>query len=126
MAGPERIGPETPASSGILIEPLHGQFQRRGFKHAAFPGRNARFHLSAIGIWEQAADDEACISRTRATYDRLQAFSVGGTYVNYIAPDEPPDRARSAYPPEVYARLRAVKRRFDPDNVFRSNINIAP
>jgi FAD/FMN-containing dehydrogenase len=46
--------------------------------------------------------------------------------LNYIAPDEPVDRATSTWPPEVLARLRAIKRRVDPDNVFRSNLNIAP
>ena len=53
-------------------------------------------------------------------------MGVGGTYVNYIAPDEPPDRARSAYPGPVYNRLREIKRRVDRDNVFRSNLNIPP
>jgi FAD/FMN-containing dehydrogenase len=57
---------------------------------------------------------------------RMRALGVAGTYVNYIAPDEPADRARSAYPVAVYDRLRRIKRRVDPDNVFASNVNIPP
>jgi FAD/FMN-containing dehydrogenase len=113
-------------SSGILIEPMHGQVRRVGFEHAAFPQRSSRFHVSAMGIWTEAERDAEEIAWVRATYDRIQAFAAGGTYVNYITPDEPPDRARSAYPADVYDRLRAVKRRLDPDNLFRSNVNIAP
>ena len=36
------------------------------------------------------------------------------------------DRARSAYPAPVYERLRQIKRRVDPENVFRANVNIPP
>ncbi len=94
--------------------------------NAAFPQRTAHWHVSALGVWHEAADDESTIAWTRASAAAFAAHSAGGTYVNYITPDEPPDRARTAYPAETLARLRLVKGRLDPDNVFRSNINIAP
>jgi FAD/FMN-containing dehydrogenase len=40
--------------------------------------------------------------------------------------DESPDRVRAAYGPERFERLTAIKRRYDPDNVFRFNLNIPP
>lgn len=112
--------------TGVLLEPLHGAARQFGFEHAAFPQREARYHVSALGIWAEPADDEREIAWVRETHRRVTALGSAGTYVNYIAPDEPVDRARSAYPPEVLDRLRRVKGRLDPENVFRSNLNIAP
>ena len=54
----------------------------------------------------------------------VQPFSTGG-YVNFMS-DEPADRLRVVYGPEKYERLVALKRRYDPENVFRHNQNIAP
>lgn len=112
--------------SGVLIEPLHGRARRYGFEHSCFPQRSARFHVSALAIWDDPDQDATEIAWARSLHDRLAAHAETGTYVNYIAPDEPADRARSAYPSAVYERLRRIKRRIDPDNVFRSNLNIAP
>jgi FAD/FMN-containing dehydrogenase len=112
--------------SGFLLEPIHGAARRFGFDHAAFPQRTARWHVSALGIWEDAADDDMEIGWVRESHRRITALGTTGTYVNYIAPDEPVDRASSTWPPDVLARLRAVKRRLDPENVFRSNLNITP
>ena len=112
--------------SGILVEPLHGQARRYGFEHSCFPQRQAHFHVSGLGIWERAEDDEAEIRWVRYVHGRMKDLGVGGTYVNYTAPDEAPDRARSAYPGPVFTRLRQIKRRVDPTNVFDSNVNIPP
>ena len=46
-------------------------------------------------------------------------------YVNFLM-DEGPDRVRDAYPNGTYERLAEVKRRYDPDNVFRRNQNVEP
>jgi len=112
--------------SGILIEPIHGKARRYGFEHACFPQRQAHFHVSGLGIWENPEDDAAETRWVRYLNERMRALGVGGSYVNYMAPDEPTDRARSAYPAPVYERLRQIKRRVDPENVFQSNVNIAP
>ena len=112
--------------SGVLIEPLHGQARRYGFEHSCFPQRQAHFHVSGLGIWERPEDDDAEIRWVRYLHGRMKDLGVGGTYVNYTAPDEAPDRARSAYPGPVFNRLRQIKRRVDPGNVFDSNVNIPP
>jgi FAD/FMN-containing dehydrogenase len=48
-----------------------------------------------------------------------------GAYVNFVG-DEGEDRVRAAYPGATWDRLREVKRRYDPDNVFRRNQNVPP
>ena len=48
-----------------------------------------------------------------------------GVYVNFLE-DEGADRVREAYPPATYARLAAIKRRYDPTNLFRFNQNVPP
>jgi FAD/FMN-containing dehydrogenase len=115
-----------PGNTGVLLEPIHGRARRFGFDHSAFPQRQARWHVSALGIWQDPADDERAIAWARETHRRVTALGTTGTYMNYIGTDEPVDRATSTWPPEVLARLREVKRRVDPQNVFRSNLNIAP
>lgn len=122
----ELIEQRPPSNTGFLLEPIHGRARRYGFDHAAFPQRTARWHMSALGIWEDAADDERAIAWVREAHRRVTALGTTGTYMNYIGTDEPADRATSTWPPDVLARLRAVKRRVDPENVFRSNLNIAP
>jgi FAD/FMN-containing dehydrogenase len=52
--------------------------------------------------------------------------SSGGGYVNQLDADEGPDRVRDAYAPAAWQRLVTLKRRYDPDNVFRLNQNIPP
>ena len=54
----------------------------------------------------------------------MQPFSTG-VFVNLMS-DEPADRLRAGYGPDEYERLIALKRRYDPDNVFRHNQNILP
>jgi FAD/FMN-containing dehydrogenase len=123
--------PKIPAVSGFLIEPVHGAARRFGPEHAAFANRSARVHVSAIGIWEDPAFDQAGMAWSRSMTERISAWSAGGLYANYSMPGEaatarPTERARAAYPPDVYLRLQMVKRRYDPTNLFRSNLNITP
>jgi FAD/FMN-containing dehydrogenase len=62
----------------------------------------------------------------RDTYAALQPHFGTTRYVNYLADDETDNPAIvAAYGPN-YARLRELKSKFDPDNVFRTNVNIAP
>jgi len=112
--------------SNIMLEPIHGVARRYDEGHAAFPERTARYHVSALGVWTDPPDDEPEKTWVRSVHASITALGGARTYVNYLSTDEPADRASSTYPPTTLRRLREVKRRLDPDNVFRSNLNIAP
>jgi FAD/FMN-containing dehydrogenase len=115
------------AHSGMLVEPIHGAAHRFADDHAAFGSRRALANVSAIGIWEDPADDAAAIAWARDTTTALEPFSLrGGGYLNYAPEDEPAHRVEQAFGAEAFARLRAIKRRVDPENRFRFNANIPP
>ncbi len=117
--------PET--NSFILIEAITGAARREPAGGAAFGQREARWNVSAIAIWEDPADDARQIGWARDSADAWRSASLTGAgYANYAPVDESPDRVRAAYGPERFARLAAIKRRYDPDNVFRFNLNIPP
>lgn len=89
----------------------------------AYSGRAAEFYWIANAMWNDPAEDAACISWGRESSRQLALHSAATNYVN-----EQSDSgvAQSAYGAEKYMRLAAIKRRYDPDNVFRLNQNIAP
>jgi FAD/FMN-containing dehydrogenase len=113
--------------SFILMEAVTGAARREPPGGAAFGQREARWNVSAIAIWEDAAEDEPQIAWSRELADALRPGSLTGAgYANYAPVDETPERVRAAFGPERFQRLAAVKRRYDPDNVFRFNLNIPP
>ncbi|HVP02465.1 MAG TPA: FAD-binding oxidoreductase [Solirubrobacteraceae bacterium] len=76
-------------------------------------------------FWIDPDDDEAAIAWGRGFTAALREFASGGVWLNWIG-DEGEERVRAAFGDEAFARLQAVKARYDPDNVFRANHNIAP
>jgi FAD/FMN-containing dehydrogenase len=113
--------------SFMLLESITGRSRQEPDGGAAFGQRGARWNASALGIWEDPADDEANIGWVRRTADSFRPSSFSGAgYGNYAQADEPIERVRASFGDERWARLVAVKRRYDPDNVFRFNHNIPP
>ena len=116
-----------PGHSFLLLEAITGRARREPEGGAAFGQRGARWNASALGIWEDRPDDEANIAWVRRTADGLKGSSYSGAgYGNYAQADEPAERVKAAFGDERWDRLRAVKRRYDPDNLFRFNHNIPP
>jgi FAD/FMN-containing dehydrogenase len=110
----------------ILIESLHGAPKDGDGSYGAVGFRPAAFNISAMAAWTDPALDAEHIAWARATAAVVEPWSVGGGYVNYMQADEPLERVRAAFGEEAFARLQALKRRYDPDNVLHRNQNIAP
>ena len=83
--------------------------------------------MSALAIWTDPADDARQVAWARAVAEGLRPASLTGAgYANYASADESTERVLAAFGPERFARLAEVKRRYDPANVFRANLNIPP
>lgn len=108
--------------SALVIEPLHGAAARVRPDATAFPYRREGYAVLVCGQWRDPADNETNISWVRETFNALTPHVSDRRYVNYMGDD---DSARTAYGSH-YDRLVELKRRYDPDNVFRLNQNIDP
>jgi FAD/FMN-containing dehydrogenase len=90
----------------------------------AYSHRNAIYVMNVHGRWESAAEDKKCIDWARSFFRDSAQYATGGVYVNFLTDDES-DRIRAAYGPH-YDKLQAVKKKYDPQNLFRMNQNITP
>jgi FAD/FMN-containing dehydrogenase len=88
-------------------------------------GRAAAYRYYAVAIWESPDEDARHVEWARGVGRAMEPFSTVGVQLNFV-PDEGVDRVRSTFGAEKYARLLALKRRYDPGNVFRMNQNIDP
>ncbi len=114
--------------SAVAIEQFSGAVNRVGINDTAFNHRNARYNLLIVGIWTDPAAKADNVRWVRDLWDAMAPYSSGGVYVNYLGQeaDEGADRVKSAYGPEKYTRLVALKEKYDPTNLFRLNQNIKP
>ncbi len=91
----------------------------------AFTGRGAEFWVSAEALWDDPDADEENVAWGRNAMAALEPFTMAGRYVNDVA-ESGDDVVRSIYGDAKYERLVALKRAWDPDNVFRLNQNVRP
>ena len=90
----------------------------------AFGSRSFPFNFLVTSVWTDPAQSEANIQWTRAFMDAMQPYLADAAYVNYLG-EEGEDRVRSAYGAK-YQRLAALKKKYDPGNLFCLNQNIEP
>ncbi|UYG08820.1 FAD-binding oxidoreductase [Halomonas sp. M4R1S46] len=108
----------------IFLAQLGGAMSRVEPTATAYAGRDAYYVMNVHARWQEPAEDDRCRDWARDVFHALAPFATGGGYVNFLTEDEG-DRVASAYGVN-YERLQAVKRRHDPDNLFRVNLNIPP
>jgi FAD/FMN-containing dehydrogenase len=114
-----------PEGSSFAITVQGGAIAQVSEEAMAFTGRDARFEMSADAEWDDPALDGTHRDWVRQAMAIVEPDSVIGRYVNEIA-ESGPDQSRAIYGDAKLARLTALKRAWDPDNVFRLNHNIAP
>ena len=114
---------EMPAPSQCIVFPWGGKVAERAGT-TPMAKRDASWNVHPFCLWEDPADDVRQIVWGRRCRREFAEWASGGTYLNFIG-DEGPDRVRAAYG-DAYDRLVAVKRRYDPGNVFAGNQNIRP
>ncbi len=108
----------------IQLRGLGGAFGRVAADATAFPHRDAALMASVIGIWMDPEDDGTAHRQwARDAWEHL-APSANGAYVNFLQSDAETQLPR-AYRGSL-ERLRAVKAKYDPENVFRFNVNVQP
>ena len=101
-----------------------GAVQRVAPDATAFGDRGMPFMLSIDSIWSKPEDDDANIVWSRDFWSAMQRHSTGRLYLNFAGHGEDKDLVRQAHGAEVYLRLAAIKRTYDPTNFFRLNQNI--
>ncbi len=111
--------------SAMVLEHLHGAVVRIPPTETAFPHRREAYNLLIASEWSDPAETAANIAWARQTYDAMRPYAASARYVNYLGEDDRDNAMEAAYGPNL-PRLRKIKAKYDPRNVFRQNHNIAP
>jgi FAD/FMN-containing dehydrogenase len=110
--------------TSVALWQMGGAVPRVGEAETAFNGRDAAFTFNINGNSQTPEGFEAEREWARTYWSALEPYR-SSVYVNFLM-DEGDERIRQAYGPEKYERLKALKRTYDPTNVFRLNQNIPP
>jgi FAD/FMN-containing dehydrogenase len=113
-----------PSPSQHVLFPQGGAVAR-GPSDYPIPWRRAPWAVHPFGLWEDAADDERGRQWAKDTIADMLPWSVGAVYLNFIG-YEGEERVIAGVGPENHRRLREVKARYDPKNLFHLNQNIKP
>jgi FAD/FMN-containing dehydrogenase len=108
----------------IFVARMGGAMNRRPDHATAYPHRDVEYLMNVHTRWEDPGEDDDCVGWAREFFDTMARHATGGVYVNFMPADET-DRVKAAYGPN-YDRLARLKKRYDPDNFFHLNQNIAP
>lgn len=113
-----------PSASQHVLFPQGGAVARAPADYPV-PWRHAPWVVHPFGLWEDPADDARGRQWAHDIRADLKPWSSGAVYLNFIG-DEGEDRVVAGFGRENHARLARVKRKYDPENLFRLNHNIKP
>jgi FAD/FMN-containing dehydrogenase len=121
----ERFASVPSTMTTILFEHFHGAVTRVAPTDTAVPHREPGWNLLIPSVWTDPAATDANVRWTRETHTALSPHLAERRWLNYLGDDQANDAVQAAYGPN-YDRLREIKQRYDPANVFHHNHNIAP
>jgi len=113
----------SPMSYTIMFH-LGGAIRRIDGSATAFEDRNAEHALNINAVWSDSKTTDIHLAWARTFWEAVHPLSTG-VYVNFLGA-EGQERVQAAYGPNKYHRLMALKRKYDPTNLFRLNQNIPP
>jgi FAD/FMN-containing dehydrogenase len=111
--------------SGMHLYPINGAAARVPRNATAWSYRDSTWGAVMAGVDPDPVNAELIWDWAVRYWEALHPYSAGGAYVNMMMDDEGPDRVKAAYR-DNYARLTAIKMRYDPANLFHINQNIKP
>jgi FAD/FMN-containing dehydrogenase len=119
---------DRPAPLTLLnVFAMGGAIAKVGEEDTAFATREPLYMVSIDGMWSDAADDDANVAWVRDTWNAVKEYGTGEVYLNFTGrADEAPDAGVDSALGRNMARLAEIKAKYDPDNFFRVNDNIAP
>jgi hypothetical protein len=122
------VAEELPAPFGqVIFAPMGAAVSRMDFDALALNVPDAKWAYFCLGMWMDPAEDDRNIAWVRGFSEAMQAFGLGtSAYPNFVGPDQGLALLRAAYGEDKYERLVELKSKWDPENVFRLNQNIAP
>lgn len=110
--------------SAMHLYPINGAAARVGNKETAWNYRSATWAMVIAGVDPDPANDKKITAWARSYWQALHPHSAGGSYINFMM-EEGDDRIKATYG-DNYPRLEAIKRKYDPANLFCVNQNIKP
>ncbi len=116
-------GEQLSPMSALLFFHMHGASVRVAPDATAFAARRDQWDIDILTQWTDREDADAHVASTRTFWEAISPFSTG-VYVNHLDGDDHL-RVRSAFG-DNHSRLAAIKRRYDPGNLFQHNHNIEP
>jgi FAD/FMN-containing dehydrogenase len=109
----------------IIFQPLGGALGRLPEDATAINPLPGRWVVHCIAIWQSSEETENELDWTRRWGEFMKPYVRAGVPLTFSA-DTGDERVRATFGPEKYARLVALKDKYDPDNLFRLNQNIQP
>ncbi len=111
--------------SAIIFFQLQGALGELPAAYSPAGNRDAAYVLNIAGSWENAADDALNLRWSRDAFEATRTFSTGGVYINFLTEEEGRERIEAAYGKPILERLAVLKKKFDPDNLFRHTKSIS-